>query len=96
MEWYYTGINYDNDEYSLHHEFSQKTSEHDNECVEQMTSYVLRKGNPFNPDVSIKNLVTKAQFDDEACIFLLSCIDGEVRYKEFIRTRFEEKNEENP
>ena len=39
-----------------------------------------------------KNLVTKAQFDDEACTFLLSCIDeGEVRYKEFIRTRFEEK-----
>ena len=89
----YTGINDDNEEYSLHHEFSQKTSEHDNECVEQMNSYVLRKGNPFNPDdVSIKNLVTKAQFDDETCTFLLSCIDeGEVRYKEFIRTRFEEK-----
>ena len=89
----YSGGNDENDEYSLHREFSEKISEYDNKCVKQMTSYLLRKGNLFNPDdVSIKNLVTKAIFDDETCSFLLTCKDqGDSQYTEFVKTRFEEK-----
>ena len=63
----YSGYN-DNDEYSIHHELSEKKSEYDNECVEQIKCYISTKGNPFDPsDADIKNLVTRTQFPAEEC-----------------------------
>lgn len=53
-----SGIN-NEDEYSLHHEFSEQRTEVDKNCVKQLASYIQERGNPFDVKESvIKNLVT--------------------------------------
>ena len=88
----YSGYN-DNDEYSIHHELSEKKSEYDNECVEQIKCYISTKGNPFDPsDADIKNLVTRTQFPAEECTFVLNCLElGESKYAEFVKNCFVKK-----
>ena len=40
----------DNDEYSLHHEYSQSVTKEDQKSVTLIMDYILERGNPFNTD----------------------------------------------
>ena len=48
------------DQYSLHHEFSEQRTEFNKRCVvNQLASYVQERGNPFDvKEDAMKNLVT--------------------------------------
>ena len=85
----------DENEYSLHHEFSDATTKHDEKCVSAMTSYILQKGNPFDlsGDGNLKNFVTGKLAETEHRLRLLTCVErGEEAYETFRKTRFEEKS----
>ena len=51
----------ENDEYSLHHEFSKSITEADETCVSQITEYIRERFNPFSTEgeSEIVNIVTK-------------------------------------
>ena len=52
-----SGIN-NEDEYYLHHEFSEQRTKVDKRCVNQLASYVHERGNPFDfKEDAIKNLL---------------------------------------
>lgn len=88
-----SGISHE-DEYSLHHEFSQKRTETDKKCVKQVTSYMAERGNPFDvKEGLIKNLATGATLDDESSRFYLNCLaNGKEAYENFKEERLEKKS----
>ena len=52
-----SGIN-NEDEYSLHYEFSKQRTETDLQCVKQLAAHANERGNPFDGrEILIKNLV---------------------------------------
>ena len=60
-----SGMN-NEDEYSLHHEFSKQRKKTDLQCVKQLVAYVNERGNPFDGrEILIKNLVTGATFNEK-------------------------------
>ena len=57
----------DNDEYSLHHEFSKSVSHADGKCVRQLFDYINERQNPFNAsNKGIKNFVTGTEIERNA------------------------------
>ena len=53
-----SGVDHE-DDYSLHHEFSEKLSETDQTYIQQLVGYISDRGNPFDPEnTTMKNLVT--------------------------------------
>ena len=63
------------DKYSLHHEFSQQHTTTDLKYIQQLVSYVVERGNPFDvKETMIKNFVAGAIFDDETSSFLFNCL----------------------
>ena len=87
------GIN-NEDEYSLHHEFSKQCTETDLQCVKQLVPYVNERGNPFDGrEILTKNLVTGATFNEKSPSFILNCFsEGKVAYKKFRIERLEIKS----
>ena len=62
------------DEYSLHHEFSEQRTEVDKKCVNQLASYVQERGNAFDvKEDAIRNFDTGTTLSDEATSFFLNC-----------------------
>ena len=63
-----SGVDHEN-EYSLHHEFSEKLSETDQTYIQQLVvvDYISNRGHPFDPEnTTIKNLVTGGTLDAES------------------------------
>ena len=75
------------DEYSLHHEFSEKLSETDQTYIQQLVDYISDRGNPFDPENStMKNLVTGATLDAATTSFLLDfVVEGTEAYDKFVK-----------
>ena len=88
-----SGIN-NEDEYSLHHEFSKQCIETNFQCVKQLVAYVNERGNPFDGrEILIKNLVTGATFNKKSSSFILNCFsEGKVAYEKFRKERLEIKS----
>ena len=69
-----SGVDHE-DEYSLHHEFSEKLSETNQMYIQQLVGYIFDRGNPFHPEnTAMKNLVTGATLDVESMSFLLGSV----------------------
>ena len=86
------GIN-NEDEYSLHHEFTKQRTEKDLQCVKQLAAYVNKRGNPFNGrEILIKNLVTGVTFNEKSSSFILNCFsERKVAYEKFRKERLDIK-----
>ena len=82
------------DEYSLHHKFSEKLSETDQTYIQQLVDYISDRGNPFDPENStMKNLVTGATLDTATTSFLLdSVVKGAEAYDKFVKERLDCKS----
>ena len=86
-------LNKDN-EYTVHHEFSQTLTEADEECVEQIVTCIGERNNPFNTAITTKvtNIVTGKEVNKETSSFLINCIKkGEENYNEFRQARLIDK-----
>ena len=84
----------EDDEYSLHHEFSNSITEADDKCIRLIFDYISNCGNPFKTEGSypITNIVTNAQLDAESNAFLLQCLTmGEAACDGFYKSRLEDK-----
>ena len=85
-----------NDEYTLHHEFSQSLIEADEECVVQIGNYIAERNNPFDTSsvTKLTNLVTGKEMDEETSSFLLACVKtGEDNYNRLRKARLTDKKE---
>ena len=82
------------DEYSLHHEFSEKLSETDQTYIQQLVDYISDRGNPFDLENStMKNLVTGATLNAATTSFLLdSVVKGTEAYDKFVKERLDCKS----
>ena len=79
----------ENDEYSLHHEFSKSITEADETCVSQIIEYIRERFNPFETEEEsgIVNIVAKTQVSTESSDFLTQCLEmGEATYREFYQS----------
>ena len=88
-------LNKDN-EYTVHHEFSQTLTEGDEEYVEQIVTYTAERNNPFDTSITTKvtNIVTGKEVNKETSSFFINCIKkGEENYKEFRQARLIDKTE---
>ena len=82
------------DEYSLHHEFSQRITREDQKSVSMIISYLLQRGNPFSTDKAtpITNIAFGEVIEESERKFLLDCISlGETARDEFYKSRLVEK-----
>ena len=81
-----SGVDHE-DEYSLHHEFSEKLSETDQTYIQQLVGYISDSRNPFHPEnTTMKNLVTGATLNAESMSFLLSSVaKGKEAYDKFVK-----------
>lgn len=89
----FCGLN-DEDECSLHHEFSTATTKHDEISIKQMLAYIQERDNPFDllNNKKMRNFVTGKETSDEKSKYLLNCISlGQQAYEEFVKTRFKDK-----
>ena len=78
----------------MHHEFSQTLTEADEECVEQIITYIGERKNPFDTAITTKvtNIVTGKEINKETSSFLINCIKkGEENYNEFRQARLIDK-----
>ena len=84
----------DDDEYSLHYEFSDKVTEADRISVKSLTDNIMQRGNPFDLEQcqEIMNIATGAILEQEEKNFLLNFDTlGKDARKDFYRTRLQEK-----
>lgn len=84
----------DDNEYSLHHEFSGATTEADERCVKQIVEYMMQRGNHFEiSNDYLQNIVTGIHLEITTSEFLLNCINiGEDAYAKFRKSRLDEKS----
>ena len=83
------------DEYSLHHEFSKSITEADENCVSLVIDYILKRCNPFEIVYSSEfvNIVTNTKIDRETADFLLKSVEiGDSARKDFYKSRLEQKS----
>ena len=86
----------DDREYSLHHEFSRVITQADEEAVEQITSYISGRQNPFDfsSHKQLTDLLTGKEVDKETTNYLLNCITtGKGAYSDFKTTILQDKSE---
>ena len=88
-----SGVDHE-DEYSLHHEFSEKLSETDQTYIQKLVGYISERGNPFDPEnITLKNLVTGATLNAESTTFLLDSVtQGIEAYDKFVKERLDCKS----
>ena len=84
----------DDDEYSIHHEFSSSETALDELQVQQIFSSISKYGNPFDlGSSSIKNLVTCSEVDSKlSAIYLKLNRVGGTAYNDFRTPRLLEKS----
>ena len=78
------------DEYSLHHEFSNATTKEDIESVESIKKYAASHQDPFDTSLTknITNIVTAEMLQNFKIEYLLNSVEqGETLYKQFVETR---------
>jgi len=83
----------EDDEFSLHHEFSKATTVRDEECITEMQQYIVNSGNPFSiqegSDPRLRNLVTGKLSENND---ILKCTEvGHALFTEFTKERFDIK-----
>ena len=82
-------------EYSLHHEFSDAVTSLDVEHVTNIVSFIKSHKNPFNGRNEISNIVTGAVFNSDDSSYLVNCMQiGEDAYQKYIKQRFIEKSKQ--
>ena len=85
----------ENDEYSLHYEFSDRITKAGTHNVAALMKNVLQRGNPFNLEQpkGIMNIATGAILEKDEEDFLMNCISlGKAARNEFYESRLTEKN----
>ena len=78
------------DEYLLHHEFSNATTKEDIESVESMKKYAASHQDPFDISLTknITNIATGEMLQNFKIEYLLNSVEqGETLYKQFVETR---------
>lgn len=86
------------DEYTLHHEFSNKTTIADELCVRRIVTFMKKQGNPFMTTgssirIQLQNIITKQKIDRGTSTYLLKGIQiGEEVPTEFREDRFGNKS----
>ena len=86
-------LNEDNED-TVHYKFSQALTEADEECVEQIVTYIAERNNPFDTSITtnVTNIVTGKEVNKETSSFLINCIKkGEENYNEFRQARLIDK-----
>ena len=84
----------EDDEYSLHYEFSKPITVADQKSVASLMDNILQRGKPFDTEEpkGISNIATGAKLDKEVQDFLLNCISlGKAARDEFYESRLKEK-----
>ena len=85
----------EDDEYSLHYEFSDRIPKADKHNVVAPLKNVIQRGNPFNLEQlkDIMNIATDAVLEKEEKDFLMNSISlRKVARNEFYKSRLTEKN----
>ena len=85
----------EDDEYSLHYEFSDRITKAEKHNVAAFMKNVLHRGNPFNLEQpeGIINISTGAILEKDEEDFLMNCISlGKPARNEFYESRLTEKN----
>ena len=85
----------EDDEYSLHYEFSDWITKADKHNVAALMKNVLQRGNPFSLEQpkGIRNNSTGAILEKDEEDFLMNCISlGKAARNEFYESRLTEKN----
>ena len=85
----------EDDEYSLHYEFSDWITKVDKHSVAALMKNVLQRGNPFSLEQpkGIRNNSTGAILEKDEEDFLMNCISlGKAARNEFFESRLTEKN----
>ena len=79
----------DDNEYSLHHEFSDATTEADERCVKQTFEYMMQRGKPFEiSNDYLQDIVAGIHVEITTSEFLLNYINiGEDGYAKFRKYR---------
>ena len=88
----YTAIQ---DEYTLHHEFSDSLTKRDTENVKEAVDYIKNRSNPLTTESKdqMKNLVTEEHISTESIQSSLHCLSfGTELYEEYIETRYINKS----
>ena len=84
------------DEYSLHHDFSDAVTVQDIKLVENIITFVEQRSNPFKKDSYcnvIKNIATGTVINQNSKAILISCTkSGQAVYEKFIDERFSGKS----
>ena len=64
--------------YSHHHEFSEAAIKYDDECVQQVVTFIQERFNHFEVGeaAAISNIVTNSQIDQETALFLLHSVEN--------------------
>ena len=73
---------------------SQTLTEADEECIQQIVTYIAERNNPFDTAITTKvtNIVTWKEVNKETSSFLINCIrKGEENYNEFRQARLIDK-----
>ena len=90
VRWLYElcGLTVD-DEYSLHHEFSNATTKEDIESVESIKKYAASHQDPFDISLTkkITNIATGGMLENFKIKYLLNSVEQGETYKQFIETR---------
>ena len=85
----------EDDEYSLHYEFSDRITKADKHNVAALMKNVLQRGNPFilEQPKGIMNIATGAILEKDKEDFLMNCISlGKAARNEFYVSRLTERN----
>lgn len=86
------------DEYTLHHEFSNNTTIADELCIRRIATFMKKQGDPFmrtgsSCGTELQNIITKQKIDRGISTDLLNCIQiGEKAHTQFRSERFEHKS----
>ena len=91
----FCGLSID-DEYSLHHDFSDAVTVQDIKLVENIITFVEQRSNPFKKDSCcnvIKNIATGTVINQNTTGILISYTEsGKAAYEKFIDKRFSRKS----
>ena len=73
----------------MHHEFSQTLTEADEECIEQIVTYIAERNSPFDTAITTKvtNIVTWKEVNKETSSFLINCKKIDIKKETIMAIR---------
>lgn len=87
----------ENDEYVLHHEFSDIITKKDNQCIMKMVNFITERCNPFvlTDQDQVVNFATGKHLPEEEVEFNLQCItEGRREYENFRDQVFKQRSKQ--